>query len=150
MIGTRVRVKVVKNKVAPPFKKAEFDIHFGNGIVKEGCLLDAGCDFNIIEKAGSWYSYKGQRIGQGKDNVIEFLKQNPQIAEEIEKQIKIDAGIIKDTDKKSTSKEKPSTEKDSIPEADSKSKNPGTEKNIKPEIKTETDKPAAVEGKTSG
>jgi len=79
MIGARVRVKVVKNKVAPPFRKAEFEIHFGKGILKEGCILDAGIDFELIEKTGSWYSYKGQRIGQGRENVITFFQENPRL-----------------------------------------------------------------------
>ncbi len=106
LLGNRVRVKVVKNKVAPPFKKAEFDIYFGKGISKEGCLLDMGLEFELLEKSGSWYSYKGQRIGQGKDNVINFLKENTQIIDELEKAIKEKAGLIETSE----SKEKPAKE----------------------------------------
>ncbi|RMG74027.1 MAG: recombinase RecA [Nitrospirae bacterium] len=87
MIGGRVRVKVVKNKVAPPFKQAEFDIYFNEGISKEGELIDLGVASNIIEKSGAWYSYGDTRIGQGRENAKEFLKNNPDIAEEIEEKI---------------------------------------------------------------
>ena len=79
MIGSRTRVRVVKNKVAPPFKEAEFDIIYGEGISKEGCILDMGVNFDIVEKSGSWFSYEGQRIGQGRDNARIFLKNNPEI-----------------------------------------------------------------------
>lgn len=83
-IGSRTRVKVVKNKVAPPFRQAEFDIMYGEGISKEGALVDIGTQLEILTKSGSWYSYKENRLGQGKENVKEFLKQNKQVAEEIE------------------------------------------------------------------
>ena len=89
VIGNQTRVKVVKNKVAPPFREAEFEIMYGAGISREGEIIELGSAQNIIEKAGSWYSYKGERIGQGKDNVREFLKNNPQIARDIEEQIRI-------------------------------------------------------------
>jgi recombination protein RecA len=94
MYGIKARVKVVKNKVAPPFKKAEFDILFNEGIVKEGCILDAGVEYDIIEKSGTWYAYNDQRIGQGRDNVIAFLKEHPEIRDEIEKKIRIKAGLL--------------------------------------------------------
>jgi recombination protein RecA len=84
VIGSRTKVKVVKNKVAPPFKEAEFDILYGSGISKEGELVDIAADINIIEKLGAWYSYKGERIGQGRENARETLKNNPVMAEEIE------------------------------------------------------------------
>lgn len=87
-IGSRTRVKVVKNKVAPPFRTAEFDIMYGEGISKEGTLLDIAAQLDILTKSGSWYSYKENRLGQGKENVKEFLKQNRQIAEEIEAQVR--------------------------------------------------------------
>lgn len=87
IIGGRVRVKIVKNKVAPPFRQAEFDIYFNEGISRVGEIIDLGVDKNIIEKAGSWYSYKGIRIGQGRDNVREYLKNNPETASEIEQKI---------------------------------------------------------------
>jgi recombination protein RecA len=87
-IGNRTRVKVVKNKVAPPFRIAEFDIMYGEGISKEGTLIDIGSQLDILTKSGSWYSYKENRLGQGKENVKEFLKQNRQIAEEIEARVR--------------------------------------------------------------
>lgn len=88
MIGNRVRVKVVKNKVAPPFKQAEFDIMYGKGISKLGNLLDVGTDLDIINKAGAWYSYNGNKLGQGRENSKEFLAQNPDVAKEIEDKIR--------------------------------------------------------------
>jgi len=86
-IGNRVRVKVVKNKVAPPFKQAEFDIYFNEGISKEGELIDIGIDKKIVERAGAWYSYDGNRIGQGRENSKQFLRANPEMAQEIETKI---------------------------------------------------------------
>jgi recombination protein RecA len=88
IVGSRTKVKVVKNKVAPPFKEAEFDIIYGSGISNEGCIVDMGANLDIIEKSGSWFSYKGQRIGQGKDNARQFLKDNKLICEEIEAKIR--------------------------------------------------------------
>lgn len=90
IVGNRTRVKVVKNKVAPPFKEAEFDIMYGTGISREGEIIDLGVKLNIIEKSGAWFSYGGERLGQGRDNVKELLKNDPALAEEI-------AGIITDT-----------------------------------------------------
>ncbi len=115
LLGIRARVKVVKNKVAPPFKKAEFDIYFGKGILREGCLLDTGVDFEILEKSGTWYSYKGQRIGQGKDNVVNFLKENSQIADDIENEVKIKAGLIIPKENKGN-EEKPKSKKEETPQ----------------------------------
>ncbi|MCH3914921.1 MAG: recombinase RecA [Acidaminococcaceae bacterium] len=88
MIGNRTRVKVVKNKVAPPFKQAEFDIMYGEGISNEGCLVDLGAEYNIIDKSGSWYSYNDERIGQGRENAKTFLKEHPDIAAEVESKIR--------------------------------------------------------------
>jgi len=88
IIGNRTRVKVVKNKVAPPFKQAEFDIVYGEGISREGCLVDLGTEFNVISKSGAWYSYGEHRLGQGRENVKEFLKENAAVAEEIEAKIR--------------------------------------------------------------
>jgi len=88
ILGNETRVKVVKNKVAPPFKTAKFDIFYGTGISREGEIIDLGVQLEIIEKAGSWYSYNKDRIGQGKDNVRTFLKENPAICEHIENQIR--------------------------------------------------------------
>jgi recombination protein RecA len=86
-IGGRVRVKVVKNKVAPPFKQAEFDIYFNEGISKVGEIVDLGVEKGIIEKSGAWYSYGGNRIGQGRENAKEFLRNNPELPKEIEAKI---------------------------------------------------------------
>lgn len=88
MIGSRVRVKVVKNKVAAPFKAAEFDIMYGKGISREGSIVDIGAQVEVLGKSGSWYSFKGERIGQGRENAKLFLAQNPKIMDEIEKEIK--------------------------------------------------------------
>ena len=84
VIGGRTRVKVVKNKVAPPFKQAEFDIMYGTGISREGDLLDLGVDNDIVEKSGSWFSYKGERVGQGRENAKQYLKEHPEMTDEIE------------------------------------------------------------------
>ncbi|HEU5046854.1 MAG TPA: recombinase RecA [Rickettsiales bacterium] len=94
VIGSLTRVKVVKNKVAPPFRVVDFDIMYGEGISKTGELIDLGVKANIIEKSGSWFSYNSQRIGQGKENVRQFLKDNPKIADEIEKKIRENAGAV--------------------------------------------------------
>ena len=94
IIGNQTRVKVVKNKVAPPFKVVEFDIMYGEGISKMGELIDLGAKANIIEKSGAWYSYKGEKIGQGKENAKQYLKNNANIAAEIEMAIRANAGLI--------------------------------------------------------
>ena len=86
--GHRVRVKVVKNKVAPPFREAEFDIVYGEGISKAGNILDMAVNMDIIEKSGSWFSYDGDRIGQGRENVKKYLKDNPKILEEVEEKVR--------------------------------------------------------------
>lgn len=83
VVGNRTRAKVVKNKVAPPFKEAEFDIMFGEGISREGSIIDIAADMDVIQKGGSWYSYEGERIGQGRDKVKEFLKEHPNLTDEI-------------------------------------------------------------------
>ena len=88
VIGNRTRVKVVKNKVAPPFREAEFDIIYGKGISKEGNILDAAVNLDIVEKSGSWFSYNGERIGQGRETVKDYLAKNPKVAEEIEGKIR--------------------------------------------------------------
>ena len=86
--GNRVRVKVIKNKVAPPFREAEFDVVYGQGISKEGNILDMAVNLDIIEKAGSWFSYDGERIGQGRENVKKYLKENPEMLEEVEEKVR--------------------------------------------------------------
>ena len=96
VIGNQTRVKVVKNKVAPPFREVEFDILYGEGISKMGELIDLGVKGNVIEKSGSWYSYNSERIGQGRENVRQFLLANPDIADTIEAQVRKNAGLIAD------------------------------------------------------
>lgn len=93
MIGNRVRVKVVKNKIAPPFKEAEFDIMFGMGISKEGDVLDLAAKENIIEKSGAWYAYAGAKIGQGRENAKTYLRNNPAIYEEVEQKVRVFYGL---------------------------------------------------------
>ncbi|MFZ9183144.1 MAG: recombinase RecA [Hylemonella sp.] len=92
-IGNETKVKVVKNKVAPPFKTAEFDILFGEGISREGEIIDMGVNARIIEKSGAWYAYEGEKIGQGRDNAREFLRENPELAHEIENKVRESLGI---------------------------------------------------------
>jgi len=92
-VGNRTRIKVVKNKVAPPFKQAEFDILYGEGISREGSLIDIGVDQGIIRKSGAWYTYEGDQLGQGKENARTFLKDNADLADEVEKRIKDQLGI---------------------------------------------------------
>ncbi|WP_410642979.1 recombinase RecA [Amycolatopsis sp. lyj-346] len=101
-VGNRTRVKVVKNKMAPPFKQAEFDILYGHGISREGSLIDMGVDQAILRKSGAWYTYEGDQLGQGKENARKFLRDNPDIANEIEKRIKEKLGIGAQLDAEAT------------------------------------------------
>lgn len=94
IVGSHTKVKVVKNKVAPPFKQAEFDIMFGTGISREGEILDLASDCSVVNKSGAWYSYNGERIGQGRENAKQFLKDNPEICAEIEKKVRIQYQLI--------------------------------------------------------
>ena len=94
MVGNHTKVKVVKNKVAPPIKQAEFDIMFGTGISREGEILDLAAECNVVNKSGAWYSYNGERIGQGRENVKVYLKDHPEICEEIEKQVRIQYHLL--------------------------------------------------------
>ena len=94
IVGNQTRVKVVKNKVAPPFKVVEFDIMYGEGISKNGELIDLGVNAGIVEKSGAWFSCGDQRIGQGRENSKTFLRENPEVANDIEKQIRENAGIL--------------------------------------------------------
>ena len=96
MVGSRTRVKVVKNKVAPPFKQAEFDIIYGQGISREGSLIDMGVDAGSIRKAGAWFTYEADQLGQGKENARNFLRNNPDVAAEIERRIRLHLGVDKD------------------------------------------------------
>ena len=93
VIGSETKVKVVKNKVAPPFKTAEFDILYGEGISREGEIIDMGVEARILEKSGAWYAYNGEKIGQGKDNAREFLRENPEVAREVENKVRVHMGI---------------------------------------------------------
>jgi recombination protein RecA len=94
MVGNHTRIKVVKNKVAPPFKQAEFDIMFGTGIAREGDILDLAAENNIVNKSGAWYAYNGNKIGQGRENAKQFLREHPDICEEIEKKVRIQYHLL--------------------------------------------------------
>ncbi|SHE31713.1 RecA protein [Tissierella praeacuta DSM 18095] len=96
IIGNRTRIKVVKNKLAPPFKQAEFDIMYGTGISKEGNVLDSAVNANIINKSGSWYSYNEHKLGQGRENAKDFLRENPDILLEVENKVRVHFGLIED------------------------------------------------------
>jgi recombination protein RecA len=93
--GNRTKVKIVKNKVASPFREAEFDIIYGEGISREGDLIDLGAAQNVVEKSGSWYSYKGERIGQGRENARQFLKDNPDIRQQVDVELRQALGLTK-------------------------------------------------------
>ena len=93
VVGSRTKVKIVKNKVAAPFREAEFDIMYGEGISREGDMLDLAAIHNIVEKSGSWFSYKGERIGQGRENAKQFLKDNKDIAAKIEQEVRKKVGL---------------------------------------------------------
>ena len=93
VIGNETKVKVVKNKVSPPFKTAEFDILYGEGISREGEIIDMGVEARVVEKSGAWYAYNGEKIGQGKDNAREFLRENASLAIEIENKVRAAVGI---------------------------------------------------------
>ena len=113
VVGNHTRVKVVKNKIAPPFKTVEFDIMYGEGISKMGELVDLGVTADIVEKSGSWFSYNSQRIGQGRENVKNFLRENPEIAADIEHKIRENAGLLAGEMISPISVDKPEPDKDS-------------------------------------
>ncbi|MGH7008351.1 MAG: recombinase RecA, partial [Stellaceae bacterium] len=96
VVGNQTRVKVVKNKMAPPFKVVEFDIMYGEGVSKRGELIDLGMQAGVVEKSGSWFSYDGERIGQGRENAKQYLKEHPEIAGKIEQAIRTNAGLVAD------------------------------------------------------
>jgi recombination protein RecA len=98
VVGNRTRVKVVKNKVAPPFRQAEFDIMYGKGISREGSLLDIGVDLGLIKKSGAWYTYEGEQLGQGRENAKQFLAENPEIMVEVSERIRLQVGIGADAE----------------------------------------------------
>ena len=93
IVGNRTRIKVVKNKIAPPFKEAEFDIMFGEGISREGDILDLAANTGVVNKSGAWYAYNGEKIGQGRENAKLYLKQNPAVCEEIEERVREGFGL---------------------------------------------------------
>jgi recombination protein RecA len=97
VVGNQTRIKVVKNKLAPPFKQVEFDIMYGEGVSKRGELIDLGVKAGIVEKSGAWFSYNSERLGQGRENSKNFLAENPQIADEIELTLRQNAGLIAET-----------------------------------------------------
>jgi recombination protein RecA len=109
--GNRTRVKVVKNKVAPPFREVEFDIMFGEGISRDGDILDLGAEENIVEKSGAWYSYKGDRIGQGRENTKSFLREHPEISRELEEKIMEKSGIVRKVEEPKKPEEPPQKSK---------------------------------------
>ena len=96
VIGNRTRVKIAKNKMAPPFREAEFDIMYGEGISREGDLLDLAVDKRIIEKSGSWFSYAGDRLGQGRENAKHFLRENPDIRQTVEDRVRRELGLVRE------------------------------------------------------
>ena len=96
VIGGRTRVKVVKNKVAPPFREAEFDVMYGEGISREGDLLDLAVEKRIVEKSGAWFAYGGERLGQGRENAKQFLKENPSVRQAIEDRVRHELGMVRD------------------------------------------------------
>ena len=98
VVGGRTRVKIVKNKVAPPFREAEFDVMYGEGISKEGDLLDLAVDRKIVEKSGTWFAFGGERLGQGRENVKQFLKDNPTIFKSIEEKVRRELGLVRDAE----------------------------------------------------
>jgi recombination protein RecA len=98
VIGNQTRVKVVKNKVAPPFREAEFDVMYGEGISREGDLLDLAVEKRIVEKSGAWFAYSGDRLGQGRENAKQFLKDNPQIRQAIEERVRRELGLVREAE----------------------------------------------------
>ena len=105
IVGNRTRIKVVKNKIAPPFKEAEFDIMFGQGISKAGDILDLAANLGIINKSGAWYAYKDGKIGQGRENAKQYLKENPEVAEEVEAKVREHYGLTEGKTEEESSKD---------------------------------------------
>jgi recombination protein RecA len=110
VVGNRTRVKVVKNKVAPPFRQAEFDIMYGQGISREGSVLDLAVEMTIIKKSGAWYTYEGEQLGQGRENAKNYLKENPEVMVEIAERVRVASGLG-DVDESAEG----FTEKDDVP-----------------------------------
>lgn len=104
VVGSRVKVKIVKNKLAPPFREAQFDIIFGEGISREGDLVDSGIQYGILEKTGTWYSYRGERLGQGRENVKKLLKENKELADQIDLEVRRKVGLLPEAEEESKKK----------------------------------------------
>jgi recombination protein RecA len=121
IVGSRTKVKVVKNKVAPPFKEAEFDIMYGTGISREGDIIDTAVNHNIIQKSGTWFSYGDERLGQGRENVKQYLLQNHELMEKISAQVREALGLTKKKEEKETKPEKPSSQKSAAAQAPARS-----------------------------
>ena len=115
VVGNRKRIRVVKNKVAPPFKEAEFDIMFGQGISKVGDILDLATELSVVQKAGAWFAYNDSKIGQGRENAKIFLSQHPEIMDEIEQKVRAHYGLSGD-EKKEQTQEKKTAENDTVQE----------------------------------
>jgi recombination protein RecA len=98
VVGGRTRVKIVKNKLAPPFREAEFDVMYGEGISREGDLLDLAVEHKIVDKSGAWFAYGGDRLGQGRENSKQFLKDNPQVARAIEERVRKELGLLREVE----------------------------------------------------
>jgi len=105
IVGNRTKIKVVKNKVAPPFKVAEVDIMYGKGISREGEIVDLGAEYEVLQKSGAWYSYDGERIGQGRENIKTYLKENPEVRDEIDPKIRKAMGVGASLEEASAQKE---------------------------------------------
>lgn len=141
MIGNHTKVKVVKNKVAPPFKTAEFDIMFGEGVSREGNILDLAAEVNTVQKSGAWYSYNGEKIGQGRENAKKYLRDNPEICEEIEKKVRAHYGLgVEQTEE--AAKE---AEKDKDKKTSGTSRKKGSAKNKSEEEEAAADEIPAVQ-----
>ena len=115
MVGNRTRVRVLKNKLAPPFKEAEFDIMYGEGISHTGDVLDIAAGLDIVAKSGAWYSYGDMRLGQGRENAKDFLRQNPELLMEIERKVKVHYGLIQEEPDKDDKKAEPKNQKPNNP-----------------------------------
>ena len=116
IVGSHTKVKVVKNKVAPPFKQAEFDIMFGTGISREGEILDLAADCSVVNKSGAWYSYNGEKIGQGRENVKIYLKDHPEVCSEIEKKVRIHYHLLPEEEAQDVSAAGPLSREETEPE----------------------------------
>ena len=105
IVGNRTRIKVVKNKVAPPFREAEFDIMFGKGISREGDILDLAASLGIVQKSGAWFAYRDDKIGQGRENAKQYLREHPEVMDEIEHQVRVSYGLEEETENQTIAEE---------------------------------------------